>query len=734
MNESTRSWFLVARETSTNICVPCKLFGENTGSGGCDKAVVTAKLGAIPSCQYHLDTFCTNCMCYEPGGRGLETAERQDYDQEGQLRPEYSLLCYSCRVAAIESHILRLLLDCARGGDVLGVNRRWPITTRYKEYTYLAVGQSNLAAKSAVEEMFLIDHTRWTEFEPLFWDIQILLFKCRIMFYQRRIGPSEEDAYHFNSVVHEIWAEDDDTAPRDFDLNSFYSQWLHEMELGIYQDVECQEEIERYHIAARSDEFDLNRVAFNRRLCPSLRNTLIDRCIRSWCLDRVNSGLWVMPSDEVRQLVDPAVVIHSGIADMAAASVCPDSAQADGDAVARAYQEHLGRFIAPDKAAEPTGRSAFLAPQSILQRMDSLFSDILAARLMTPLNEIVQVYRTVLKDDTQAERHCHGKSLEDILATLHTENVWTEGAMVADVVSKYRAPSAARESNSSIRSSGDSDQDLPNEPRIEVVQSGTAPAFGVQEGWSSHPEEDGVAFSPAQDVSSEPSSEPMEDIERPAKRKGMDGASDDGSRASRPRPGSGSTSTSEDSASTALVTPDESPVVSEVHVAESDPTSILSVTVGSAASSPNLGKRKSPEDDLEPEKPVRRHLALPASPPDIPEQNGHPYDEDISLDPDMTALNPEDATALDAEDYASPPSHIGSEFSSRMSSVAEPVVVPYVPPKWAELGPGAKEVIHRAWVAAQEVLKDCQCRICVRAETQAVTRMLFEEHGQLHIA
>lgn len=789
---SSTSSFTTARQVSTNVCMPCYLFGNLYPPGQFDRPVVTARLGVLPCCAEHYETFCTNCMghtseAYGCRVDGLAYGERHDVDSQGRPLPPYSFTCDQCRHGAFEWAVHRILSDCARSGPVYG-GQAYQDTAAYDLYVEYARGQATSMAKLAVEELFLIDHTGWKELFPLFWQLQVILYYCLATGYDGFSDSHHAEIRHFDQIVYRIWADDDDSAPAHFTLNTVYRSFQQEVVSGLFHKAGDSNDLRQAFLPP----FDYPR---DKRLCSILHQTLADFCIETWCNDRVNSGLWVLPSDEIYQYLDHSLSLHSDIDDIAKEATCPQARQPQVNGpVYRAYENNRGRFNLPDpdQPSHRNGQQPFLPPQFMLQKLDSRFADILQIRLSLPLSEIVQVQRLMFGDGAKTESICDNLSLEQILGVLREELAWIEGEMVARAKSQLKA--VARTGGSTVVTTEDleewrdefTDQELAQEPRIEVVESAATPVFGVQEGWSSHSSDAELL-----EVDGE---EEDEELVYPPSSTGSvsDGSKEevpeeqDDEAPSRPSPDSGHTSSSGDSTSTVLITPDESPaLVSEVQLADATyatSTAILAVSdmTVSPTSSPKLGKRKSPDDDFMPqlarprpttpkgederkaEEEVKDEVKLPQTEeetplreeayvrPSVPSRQETkspgvqvipPSSIMISQEPsperEVAEVDEERMVSVSPRDNPSPASsHYDSrewEDSSQLSSEVGPVMVPFIPPTWAKLGPGATGIILRAWSGAQEILKECRCTICVRSQKQTMNQILFED-AQLRIA
>ena len=167
-----------ARLITLRSCIACRL--NRPDSLGLYPAirkylVVTSKFGLAPTCVKHAGKFCTGCMREVPDEDkrtaevepGLIPCKFREVDEYGEIRPGYRpLVCYSCRWSALKVQIELLLIECARGGPVRGLQSNWQDTYAFKDYIEDSIGTAVTMAVKVVEEQWFMDHTRWEELLP----------------------------------------------------------------------------------------------------------------------------------------------------------------------------------------------------------------------------------------------------------------------------------------------------------------------------------------------------------------------------------------------------------------------------------------------------------------------------------------------------------------------------------------------------------------------------------------
>lgn len=792
----SQSLFDLAHKATHGVCLPCMIITNRRLVTSADGTTMTSMLGKLPTCRHHLEKFCTHCLRINPippnSHLGLKPSENGDQDEHGRPRPRGRwVVCYHCREVAMAVAVRRELVECARGGPVLGITAPFHMTQSYREYTLAGRGRVDSMAKRAVDEMCLMQQTRWVEIEACMTDLQRHLIKLRCIFYDtRQPRPSPHDLDLWNQYCNRIWAMGAGDPP---DLGYMYRLWANDIETREYTEHDWREDYER----SRSMEPP--------RLWPFLREKLVHQCIDYWINDRVQNGYWIMPSDEVEQAMSLPETIHTRF-------TAQDVRHPHSDAPL-AISDH--RFTGRFHFGSPAIHSQYYLPSSrLLAAMDEKFTSQLGECIRQPLYDIVECHRMQSRENLDAaETQCAGMNMERILEFLGLHEAWIDGGLAntrsltlvahmpsdpggGTVVSDLSSPAVGPESPRSA----------PKSPHIELVldESHVHEDFGIVDGWSSSVrDEDALSTSPEATPPADVS--PMSTSPKFGKRKSTEEdkfASED--RPQRPRLSSGQTShTSEGSSTPALVTPDDSPDLLAGTIQLADEAAVTAHvidgaalngdinvaisrngSVGDAPTSPNLGKRKSPEDDEREQRPARRHESRPPSEHELVDgDKGDAVCEDVvtasaerevaraedikvtcqdevvtsietpvpekqnimaTLAPVEPPVAPktESATPVSVEStgirspYFDSPARAVSPSSSLMSSEFDESefsdgYAPYVPCPYVKLGPGATAIIRDEWYRAREPLRECQCRICHRARKDENDRILFSNFGSL---
>lgn len=599
---------------------------------------IPTQLRTIAVCRFHFELLCTRCLRTSAANELGDTMCLRrpvvgDVDEVGQTRKHSGLICSFCRETAFTSTLRRDLMACARQGSLLGLNNNWQQTVAYKDHVFFGVGRSDMMARQAIEDLFLMQHTSYGALAEGAAHIQEILRKWKIWVYDNRgyLPASQADLTMLRNLLWTVF-EDDDTA---FELNILYRRWTNEIQTGAYDDLDHRLDVEK-----------LRRGCGGLGLWPFIRDKLVHRSIDMWVQDRFLQGYWVMPSDEIEQMLHSERSIHTPLLEIARNSERPTDLARPAIGL---YTSGIGRFRFDFQRAQRAGEY-FLPPDRLLQVMNMRFTDVITNRLENAFTEVVTYFtRQGYKHFDAIERQFASMTSERLLQQLEQPTAWFESTVdetgeawrpkvVSAAASDPGGGSVVSEDDEGLEEmdgddvdgipgdEGDNEDDdeddekRSDEPRIEIVPTNDLqPAYDIRDGWSTTPddERDESDVSKDDDLTSEPSA--MESIADSAplspnllgKRKASDdsdGTADE-DRPPRIRHGSGQTSHSGDSNSTALVTPDDSPsllaeesiLVAEEDDTATDTTPVAPLAMGemaaSPAASPTLGKRKSPEDD-----------------------------------------------------------------------------------------------------------------------------------------
>lgn len=609
-----------ARRATMAVCIPCRLSLRNPYPGrglpGQAQRLPTLLYGPVAACQFHAEGgFCHDCLrenVLSAAGRdatdpiSLRITDPKDCDITGVVRGR-RYTCHHCRQATISAAIERELILCARGDYVRGLDAPWQYTAPFQDYVWEAEGSSDRQAKRAVEELFLGQHTRWNDWERKMLEVQRDLTLLKLFHYECRpaamIRNQIDKVRQFCSLV---WGEENEEL---VDFLRLQRGWRHDIDTGRYTDRDYRLDLTRFRAGQR-----------DQKLWDYLRLLLHGVCINAWAHDRVEYGLWVLPSDDIEQTIRPEKRLFTPLREYALRTFNP-------------VKQEEARFGAnnQDALAQGDGQfkfghtSAIFPPERILNLMNEKFTSLLVRRLEMPLSTIAD-YKSRTCGDGDAQKVCEAMQLPDILGLLRNEASWLEGWPF-----EYEDPPtdwapAPRTENAVTE---------PASPRVELVKMDTddddnvdVDGYGIlRDGWSEDEEEDEMMSEDGaslrevtpdneddwEDASSEtdgPEEEEEETNDEPT------------GHLVRPRLGERKetyNSSEGESTRTALVTPDDSPdllvgsiqlapidaddaVVAFAEVVPSTPRNVEPV----GAMSPTLGKRKSPGDDDREEPPTRR--------------------------------------------------------------------------------------------------------------------------------
>ncbi|OCF35079.1 hypothetical protein I316_03119 [Kwoniella heveanensis BCC8398] len=458
-----------SRHTTLRICLACRL-NHPTRLGfypAIPKRLTwTSRYGKSPTCDKHASHFCSECMkefgtetfspTYGRGGRrtvspgipmstGLMPTNHGDTDGNGAVRPRGSLVCTTCRTAAITYMLRRMLEACSRGIlPVRGLANHWLATYPVRNYVADGMGTAHSEAKRAIEEKWFQDHTRWTELRPTAEALQQYEYHMKQEFY-RDENFSEDPRAKQIRLRQEAELRGDDwdgiETPRDR-AQMFYllRKWWRARE------EETDEE-------DPDDEVETNG-GLNQRYHEKLR----EGCLNDFINDRIRFGFWVAPGDEIRQhLVNAHARVRS------AEPATPMSVHTPFDKLARdarhPFTGIIGMEYQPihaldqcvgliDVQVDPSAdkHDPFLPPRDLLDELDELFEERLTDKINYAIAELMYRVRTYFDgDDDAAERYCHGLSVGELMGKLNEWKLWVPRHL-ADAVLSQAAQESARAS------------------------------------------------------------------------------------------------------------------------------------------------------------------------------------------------------------------------------------------------------------------------------------------------
>ncbi|WOO78045.1 uncharacterized protein LOC62_01G001598 [Vanrija pseudolonga] len=609
-----------ARRATMAVCIPCRLSLRNPyppgrGLPGLAQRVPTLLFGPVASCQFHAEGgFCHDCLrenVLSAAGRdstdpiSLRITDPKDCDVTGEVRGR-RYTCHNCRQAIISAAIERELIMCARGTYVRGLDAPWHYTAPFQDYVWEAEGSSERQAKRAVEEHFLGQHTRWNDWERKMLEVQRDLTLLKLFHYECRpanmIRNQIDKVRQFCALV---WGEENEEL---VDFMRLQRGWRNDIDSGRYTERDYRLDLARFRAGQR-----------DQKLWDYLRLLLHGVCINAWANDRVEYGLWVLPSDDIDQRLMPDKSLFTPLREYALLTFNP-------------LKHEEARFGATNQNALAMGEGQFkftnptaiLPPERILNLMNEKFTSLLVRRLEMPLSTIVE-YKSMSCRDGEAEKVCEAMQLPDILGLLRDQAGWLEGW-----------PFEPEDPNPGWRPTtrGEDSVTEPASPRIELVKMETddddvqVERYGIlRDGWSDVEEDDEMM---SEDGASLRAITPEDDDEWEDASSETDGPEEEEEETNdeptghpvRPRLGERNAtynSSEGESTRTALVTPDDSPdllvgsiqlapidvddvAVTFAHQVPSTPRNVEPV----GAMSPTLGKRKSPGDDDREEPPARR--------------------------------------------------------------------------------------------------------------------------------
>ncbi len=445
--------------------------------------------------------------------------------------------------------------------------------------------------------------------------------------------------------------------------------------------------------------------------------------ISDWVNDRIRFGLWVSPSDEVKQLASNSVTIHTSLDFLAACSTHPFPDHFSGPYLdpKKAVSDFVG-YISLEPRHEELGiKDPFLPPKRLLNELDLVYSRKLRSRIWDVLLEIVAATAIARVDEEEAEQYLASWGPREMLSMLRNQVTWIPGLL---------AEQAGRIRLKKLRGQQKEVKDQPKETREERRSSPGVVAvedeemieldYGIKE----------VASSAASPDSEE------EEI--------------GGTNRSVPIVHHADTQTRLKPHSSAkidialnkpidLPTPDTSPALGkrkippapEYEHMRNEPPSQKAVPVAScdlnaarrAFPPPVHTVRLRPRDNAissQPSAPTSdtTNSSISTGPFPIPPDNP---DADTLIDEKKTAWTTND----DSDEYSdvtdSRSFHTSDSPRSVRSELHEPNVppnldlIPWIPSEKHELGPMTDHILMSAWHDARAKLTECKCAVCARA-------------------
>ncbi|KIR96945.1 hypothetical protein L804_05603 [Cryptococcus deuterogattii 2001/935-1] len=445
-----------ARSSTLSSCLACRLnrpsrLGYYPAVG--KRLTFTSKFALAPTCEKHANNFCSGCMresepqagrAPSPGLHHLtgiealvESGETRspsepadpplmlsqcnhgDVDENGVERFPRSLVCPDCRKAAIWNEIRLILHECARGGRMRGERSLWLYNEKVKDYINFNVGTAFEMGYAAVEEQWLIDHTRWVELSETALQLQNHEKALKLQFLRT---AAEETAA--------------------------------QKRVRLAREAELRGE----------DQF---------------RGKLKAGCINDFISDRIRYAFWVSPSDEVSKIVtddrdrrtDRSSIIHTMFPDIAMNSAHPFSKYIEFSfepAQACAEAAGLISLVPNDPSSSPVsdGRfDPFLPPDRLLRALDKTFAEMLSARTCTAMENIVRNVREYCDDDDdKAEEVCENMRVEDILERLAAWQMWVPRSLAEQM--KLAEMQKEMEAEGQVGMEGEQEEDEESERNL----------------------------------------------------------------------------------------------------------------------------------------------------------------------------------------------------------------------------------------------------------------------------
>ncbi|WWD18832.1 hypothetical protein CI109_103287 [Kwoniella shandongensis] len=485
-SSSPVSGFHHARAATVLVCLACRLNHPQlpTSFPAVRKRLtLTSYLGRAPTCEHHNKRYCLGCMRDNIGGlsaddlyvddnmRNIYPAKPHDIDADGNERPYGSMSCRDCREIALISEIRRLLKECARGGYQLRGNlapwRAKPLVLDYLDYN---VGTVPWVAYQAVEEQWLMDHTRWSELLPTAIRLQRHEKTLKARFLLDQTQEKSREKIMRLAMLAELKGEELDESELDNDAME-----MERMYIGWWKDLTRTEE---GHDTEEDDE-DLDEDDGDETfLGNKYRNKLRWGCINDFLVERIRAAFWVLPSDEVHKLaveeqaggrVLPSA-IHTNFEHLAEHCIHPFGKRIDIEYIWYPEDDEVSGLIniPPWHSRRRSSKDTFLPPSKLLRELDDKFSQKLMSLTSGPMKEIVGMLKERFGDDDQAESFCAEVRMEGLLGMLAHERNWLPIEMKGRDVGKLEEERQAWEERLKNRTT-QLIVEADRSPRVEMV-------------------------------------------------------------------------------------------------------------------------------------------------------------------------------------------------------------------------------------------------------------------------
>ncbi|KAK8864143.1 hypothetical protein IAR55_001389 [Kwoniella newhampshirensis] len=479
--------FYRARADTIHVCLICRInHPDRLRTYPADRKCLslTHKFGRAPICERHHDKFCSSCMMEAFDIRAtlliansnmICPANWRDIDEYGNERPYGALVCRGCRRSALDMEILRILKQCARGGPLRGLTSSWVDIGAVGDYLDFNVSIAAEVAYAAVEEQWLIDHTRWNELKVTAHDLQDYERLLKTHFLSDQTTESRAGRRMRLAWQAELRGEDLDAQEIEKDaleMERMYRGWWKDM---TKNEVDVMDE----------DGDDFEDDGEEDTLGMKYRNKLRSGCINDFIDFRVRSAFWVMPSDEVHKLaveeqiggrIRPSV-IHTNLDDLARHCIHPfqKRLKLEYDNLIDGIRD-VGWISLQTDSTNPH-RDPFLPPERLLRELDDRFSTKLRSRTGAAMNEIVRILKDRFRgDDDRTESHCAEMRTEDLLRMLGEEKLWLPRGM--EDLDQLEMDKRLWEE----KWSGKGRQNLRRSPRVEMEMEDTGPVdYGIKE-------------------------------------------------------------------------------------------------------------------------------------------------------------------------------------------------------------------------------------------------------------
>ncbi|KAK4685752.1 hypothetical protein P7C73_g4392, partial [Tremellales sp. Uapishka_1] len=668
-----------ARSTTLSICLACRLNHPSRLGfypAKRERATRTSKFGIAPTCDTHYNRYCANCLTEDSDRHGMsEAALWGDTDEYGRLRPYEAMTCESCRGVAIEAEIHRILVECARGGEVRGTSSNWVRNVAYCEYVELGVSTARVKAYEAVEEQFLVDQMRWDELMAPARNLQAHEQYVKYRYQRKSMHESphlREQRLALEVEVKGDELDEEEEWESDHRLDKMYPVWWRESEMA--NPNLRSPDAGDHKLQTMSEEVSLD---------DYFRGKLVTGCINDFLTDRIRAGFWVSPSDEVTQLAlgRNGSRIHTPFPILARHAKyplpSPNGAPFELPPI-EALKQHAGLLCLRPREREPHIVDPFLPPPKLLDKMEAAFGRKLAVKLEDPFHEVVACILQDEGDDDRAEAECGEKSASDLLGYLAMKDTWIVGGLAY----------ADDSDESTIES--DEEENVNRSPQIQLVHD------------DNDDEVEGYDYGISIDAVR--SSQELETPLLPS-----DGFDQLVSVVSSPSDGQ----------------PPLSPI------------SILSL--GKRKEPPTPNPENTQGREKKPTPPSTVEGTASGTSDDGDESPRAPDGEAASQESAMNGLREPVLVLVDNELPAGKDQKADSPLSSvsstplreprpLLSAKERPKVnllvpydqIPYVPHPTHELGPQATAMIMEIWYDSRNELRECRCRICERSKKRAL--------------